>query len=59
MLTGSGRRATGQSLLVETRRTPRTGTLDLDAAAVKTDHRGLVVVDEQQRTSNPEDLRRR
>jgi mercuric reductase len=53
VLTSSGRRPTGQRLLVATGRTPRTAALDLDAAAVKTDDRGFVVVDAHQRTSNP------
>ena len=53
VLTRSGQRAAGRRLLVATGRRPRTEALDLDAAGVKTDERGFVVVDEQQRTSNP------
>ncbi|QJY51192.1 mercury(II) reductase [Pseudonocardia broussonetiae] len=51
--TRSGRRASGARLLVATGRAPRTPALDLDAAGVKTDDRGFVVVDAQQATSNP------
>ena len=51
--TRSGQRVAGQRLLVATGRRPRTKDLDLDAAGVKADERGFVVVDEQQRTSNP------
>jgi mercuric reductase len=53
VLTRGGRRVVGQHLLVATGRSSRTEALDLDTAAVKTDDRGFVVVDEQQRTSNP------
>ena len=51
--TRSGQRVSAQRVLVATGRTPRTAALDLDAAAVKTDNRGFVVVDAHQRTSNP------
>ena len=51
--TRSGQRASGARLLVATGRAPRTPALDLDAAGVKTDDRGFVVVDDQQATSNP------
>lgn len=51
--TRSGQRAGGARLLVATGRSPRTVTLDLDAAGVKTDERGFVVVNERQATSNP------
>ncbi len=51
--TRSGQRAIGARLLVATGRAPRTPALDLDAAGVKTDDRGFVIVDDQQRTSNP------
>lgn len=51
--TVSGRQVRGQRLLLATGRSPRTDGLGLDAAGVKTDHRGFVVVDEYQRTSNP------
>jgi mercuric reductase len=53
VLTGGGRRTTGRRLLVATGRTPMTAELNLDAAAVKTDDRGFVQVDEEQRTANP------
>ncbi len=51
--TTSGRRVRAQQLLVATGRRARTDGLDLDAAGVKTDGAGFVVVDEHQRTSNP------
>ena len=51
--TRSGQRITAERVLVATGRTPRTAALDLDAAGVKTDERGFVVVDVHQRTSNP------
>jgi mercuric reductase len=51
--TRSGQHATAERVLVATGRTPRTAALDLDAAAVKTDNRGFVVVDAHQRSSNP------
>jgi mercuric reductase len=51
--TRSGQRISAQRVLVATGRTPRTAALDLDAAAVKTDERGFVIVDAHQRTSNP------
>jgi mercuric reductase len=53
VVTRSGQRASGARLLVATGRAPRTPALDLDAAGVKTDDRGFVLVDEQQRSSNP------
>jgi mercuric reductase len=53
VVTRSGQRASGARVLVATGRSPRTATLDLDAAGVKTDERGFVVVNEQQATSNP------
>jgi mercuric reductase len=49
----SGRRVSGQRLLVATGRTPRTAPLNLAAAGVKTNAGGFVVVDHEQRTSNP------
>ncbi len=52
VVTSSGRRVSGQRLLVATGRTPRTAQLNLAAAGVKTDAGGFVVVDHQQRTSN-------
>jgi mercuric reductase len=53
VLTRGGQCVVGQRLLAATGRTPPTAVLDLGAAAVKTDDRGFVVVDEAQRTSNP------
>lgn len=51
--TGSERRLTGQRLLVATGRFADTSDLALNAAGVATDRRGFVVVDENQRTTNP------
>ncbi len=51
--TRAGRRVAGRQLLVATGRGPRTAGLNLPAAGVETDDRGFVVVDTQQRTSNP------
>jgi mercuric reductase len=51
--TRSGQRASGARLLVATGRAPRTPALDVDAAGVKTDERGFVIVDDRQATSNP------
>lgn len=53
VVTGSGHRVSGQRVLVATGRWPRTDDLNLEAAKVGTDDRGFVIVDEQQRTSNP------
>jgi len=53
VLTRDGQRASGARVLVATGRSPRTAALDLDAAGVKADDRGFVVVDAQQATSNP------
>lgn len=51
--TSGGREAKGQRLLVATGRYADTGDLGLEAAGVKTDERGFVVVDAHQRTTNP------
>jgi mercuric reductase len=51
--TSSGAEVTGERLLVATGRFADTGDLGLDAAGVKTDERGFVVVDDNQRTTNP------
>jgi mercuric reductase len=51
--TSGGREAKGQRLLVATGRYADTGDLGLEAAGVKTDERGFIVVDAHQRTTNP------
>ncbi len=51
--TTSGRQVSGRRLLVATGRRPRTEGLDLAAGGVTTDDRGIIHVDEAQRTSNP------
>jgi mercuric reductase len=51
--TASGQEVTGERLLVATGRYPDTADLGLEAAGVKTDDRGFVVVDDNQRTTNP------
>ncbi|RBY92459.1 mercury(II) reductase [Blastococcus sp. TF02-8] len=51
--TSGGREAKGQRLLVATGRFADTGDLGLEAAGVKTDERGFIVVDTHQRTTNP------
>jgi mercuric reductase len=51
--TASGVQVAGARLLVATGRYADTGDLGLDAAGVKADERGFVVVDVNQRTSNP------
>lgn len=53
VVTESGRRVSAQRVLVATGRRPRSAGLGLEAAGVKTDERGFVVVDAAQRTSNP------
>lgn len=53
VITASGQCVRGQRLLVATGRRARTDGLDLGAAGVKTDERGFVQVDQQQRTANP------
>jgi mercuric reductase len=51
--TEDGTELTGQRLLIATGRSADTRNLGLDAAGVQTDERGFVVVDDNQRTSNP------
>ena len=51
--TSSGSEVAGERLLVATGRFADTGDLGLDAAGVKTDERGFVVVDDNHRTTNP------
>lgn len=53
VVTESDHRVSGRRVLVATGRTPRTSDVNLAAAGVKTDDRGFVVVDPEQRTSNP------
>ncbi len=51
--TTSGQQVSAQRVMVATGRGPNTDGLGLEAAGVKTDERGFVVVDVEQRTSNP------
>lgn len=51
--TRSEKYATGERLLVATGRFPDTSDLGLGIAGVTTDARGFIVVDENQRTTNP------
>lgn len=51
--TADGQRLVAARLLVATGRTANTAALDLPAAGIRTDERGFVAVDAQQRTSNP------
>jgi mercuric reductase len=53
VVTSSGAAVTAERLLVATGRFAVTGDLGLDAAGVKTDERGFVLVDDNQRTTNP------
>jgi mercuric reductase len=53
VVTESGRRVSAQRVLVATGRGPQTDRLGLEVAGVKTDERGFVLVDAEQRTSNP------
>ncbi len=54
VVTETGQRLAAQRVLVAVGRNPRTAELNLAAAGVKTDERGFVVVDAEQRTSNPQ-----
>ncbi len=54
VVTASGMGVTADRLLVASGRTPRTSALNLGAAGVKTDDRGFIVVDNHQRTANPQ-----
>jgi mercuric reductase len=51
--TDSDLAGTGERLLVATGRSANTSRLGLERAGVRTDGRGFVVVDDQQRSSNP------
>ncbi|HVA60360.1 MAG TPA: mercury(II) reductase [Mycobacteriales bacterium] len=53
VVTDTGLRVAAGRLLLAAGRTPRTAGLNLPAAGVKTDQRGFIVVDAQQRTTNP------
>jgi len=53
VVTETGQRLAAQRLLVAVGRTARTAELNLHAAGIKTDDHGFVVVDAEQRTSNP------
>ncbi len=53
VVTSEGRRLVADAVLVATGRTPRVEALNLEAAGVKVDGDGFVVVDEELRTSNP------
>src|SRR5262245_4056317 len=50
---GSGKVIRGSHLLVAAGRRPNTDDLGCDAAGIKLDHRGFIVVDEHYRTSTP------
>ncbi|MGH9285955.1 MAG: mercury(II) reductase, partial [Acidimicrobiales bacterium] len=52
VVTGDGTRHPATAILVAAGRRPRTDGLGLDAGGVKQDHRGFIVVDDQQQTSN-------
>lgn len=54
--TRTGKEITAERVLIATGRTPRTAKLGLDAAGIATDGRGFIIVDEEQRTSNPDVL---
>ncbi len=49
----TGQAVPGGRVHIATGRTPRANGLDLAAAGVATDDRGFIIVDEQQRTTNP------
>ncbi|MBW3639047.1 MAG: mercury(II) reductase [Actinobacteria bacterium] len=51
--TANGLEVTAEQLLVAAGRYADTGELGLEAAGVKTDARGFIVVDDHQRTTNP------
>lgn len=53
MSTRTGQEVAGERVLVATGRRPRTAGLNLAAADVATDDRGFVIVDGEQRTTNP------
>jgi mercuric reductase len=53
VVTDTGRRLPADAILVAVGRQPRTDGLGLQAAGVKLDEGGFVVVDEELRTSNP------
>ncbi len=53
VVTADGTRLAADAVLVAAGRSPRVAALDLDAAGVKVDDRGFVVVDDELRTANP------
>jgi mercuric reductase len=53
VVTAKKQRVSGERVLVATGRSPRTAELNLAAAGVKTDERGFIVVDDEQRAGNP------
>lgn len=54
VVTGTGLRITAERILLATGRRPRTSMLNLPAAGINTDEGGFIIVDTQQRTSNPQ-----
>ena len=56
VVTRTGRQVHGECVLIATGRAPRTTGLNLGAAGIGTDAAGFVVVDAEQRTSNPKVL---
>jgi mercuric reductase len=53
VVASDGTRVTSEAILVAVGRSPRVAALNLDAAGVKLDEDGFVVVDEELATSNP------
>jgi mercuric reductase len=51
--TQKGRAVTAERVLIATGRTPRTNGLDPTAAGIATDERGFIIVNAEQRTTNP------
>jgi mercuric reductase len=51
--TQKGKAVTAERVLIATGRTPRTNALDLTAAGINTDEGGFIIVDAEQRTTNP------
>lgn len=53
VVTAAGRRLVADAVLVAAGRTARVSALDVEAAGIKLDENGFVVVDDELRTSNP------